>query len=1051
MTEVSGGRFLGKYEILERIGRGGMAEVFKAYHPALDRFVAIKLLHPFLADDPEFKNRFEHEAQNVAKLRHPNIVQVYDFEFDVPNESYYMVMELINGPTLKDLLFDQASEGKRFPQDDALHICRDIGRALAYAHARGMIHRDVKPANIMHDLDDDRYVLTDFGIAKIVTGPQFTASGGMLGTPAYMSPEQALGDPGDERADIYSLGVILYQLCTGRLPYDADTPLAIVLKHVNDPLPNPRDFNPDLAEGVAKIICRAMAKNPDDRYQTAQEMVDHLEDLDKAARMALTTTPAPPKVASDYTLPFGDGTTPLLGTAAPARQRRNWLGLGALALLALIAVLGGVAVIPSLLGAATAATATQAVGAVSSPSATATETGAPTPDFTATADRATLDAVLNAFVTQTAVASETFAAGTASALAATDTPVSTATATRTATAAPSPTPTPTPVPTLHTLSHPAGVLDIDFSPDGARVLTAGADGALRLWEVESGAILRVIEGRAGAVNAAAFHPTARLLASAGSDGVVRLWDEQTGALLDTLQGHNDAVTLLAFNLYGARLASAGADGTVCLWDTGAGADRLVAALNGHAGTVTDIVFSPDGTRLASAGVDGFVRLWDGASGAALAVLDAHEGAVTDIAFSPADRMTLASAGADGVIRLWDTLTGERLAEFPAQAGAITRLAYSPTGSVIGSAGADGAVRLWNAATGERLAALEGGSPVTHIAFSPDDMRLAAAGADGALVLWDRQTGTRLATFAGHAASITAVAFSWDGTLLASASADGAAQLWPVPGAAPVIIPPTRLPSPTPTTLASPTPNLTATVAACDYDYELVAQDYDPAYELSPGKFYVPIRAAFTAFITVRNTGECDWERSTALVYTEGERFNAPESVPIPYIIRVGEEHTFEIAMQAPPRNRPATGVWELRTPAGFLVGAPIEITIYAYYTSGAPSQPTTVSGTPPGGDAGGSLQFSYYFTGCQYDGQDFVCTAVVDPSGGAPPYTVTSSSGNATTAAPYAVQIRNRRCGSFAYTLSVTDSAGGTAQQERWFDVEGFANLFPEGVCSVGE
>lgn len=271
-------RTLGKYEIIERIGRGGMAEVYRGYHAALDRFVAIKLLHSFLADDPEFKDRFEKEAKNVARLRHPHIVQVFDFDYDDQGGSYYMVMELIDGPTLKDRLFELISNGQRLSVGDATRIMMETANALSYAHKRNMIHRDVKPANLMLD-EDERIVLTDFGIAKIVTGAQFTASGGMVGTPAYMAPEQGLGEAGDERSDIYSLGVIYYQMLTGRLPFDADTPLAIILKHVNDPLPDPLSTTPTLPTWAVNIIRRSLEKEPHKRYQTADEL---LEDLKKA-------------------------------------------------------------------------------------------------------------------------------------------------------------------------------------------------------------------------------------------------------------------------------------------------------------------------------------------------------------------------------------------------------------------------------------------------------------------------------------------------------------------------------------------------------------------------------------------------------------------------------------------------------------------------------------------------------------------------------------------------------------------------------------------------
>ncbi len=283
---------LGKYEIIDRLGRGGMAEVYRGYHPALDRYVAIKLLHPFLSDDPEFKDRFENEARNVAKLKHPNIVQVYDFEYDAESESYYMVMELINGLTLKDRLLELARTHGSFPVGEAVRIVRSAAEALDYAHGRGMIHRDVKPANLMLD-EGQRVVLTDFGIAKMVTGAQFTSSGGMVGTPAYMAPEQGLGEQGDERSDLYSLGVILFQFLTGRLPYDAETPLAVVLKHVNEPVPSLLDHAPQASPELDRIVRKALAKDPDERYQSAAEMAEDLALLDESGRPYLLADGAP--------------------------------------------------------------------------------------------------------------------------------------------------------------------------------------------------------------------------------------------------------------------------------------------------------------------------------------------------------------------------------------------------------------------------------------------------------------------------------------------------------------------------------------------------------------------------------------------------------------------------------------------------------------------------------------------------------------------------------------------------------------------------------------
>ncbi len=274
------GRTIGKYRIVEHLGRGGMAEVYKAYQPNLDRYVAIKMMHAFLADEKEFLSRFEREAKVVATLRHPNIVQVYDF--DAEGGVYYMVMEFISGETLKSRMQDLEAQGQWVSLDDATRIILAVGSALKYAHERGMVHRDVKPANVMITLEG-QVILTDFGIAKIVSTSNLTASGAMVGTPSYMAPEQGMGQPGDERSDIYSLGVMLYQLVLGRLPYDADTPLAVVLKHINEPLPLPKALNPDISDDLNAVILKSLEKDPHDRYQ---KVADLSADLRQAMGMS---------------------------------------------------------------------------------------------------------------------------------------------------------------------------------------------------------------------------------------------------------------------------------------------------------------------------------------------------------------------------------------------------------------------------------------------------------------------------------------------------------------------------------------------------------------------------------------------------------------------------------------------------------------------------------------------------------------------------------------------------------------------------------------------
>ncbi|MCX6067188.1 MAG: protein kinase [Chloroflexi bacterium] len=270
------GQVIGKYRVLEALGRGGMAQVYRAYHPQLDRHVALKVLRSDLVEDQEFLARFQREARAVAALRHHNIVQVFDF--DAQDDVYYMVMELLEGDSLRARLNKYRVAGQRMPLPEILRILQDVLHGLGYAHSQGLIHRDIKPANIMLTSRDEA-VLTDFGIAQIVGGAQYTASGALMGTLSYMAPEQGLRGQCDQRSDLYSLGIVLYEMLTGYTPFDADTPLAILMKHLNDPLPLPRQIDPALPEALEQIVIKVLAKEPADRYQNAEELSDALEQI----------------------------------------------------------------------------------------------------------------------------------------------------------------------------------------------------------------------------------------------------------------------------------------------------------------------------------------------------------------------------------------------------------------------------------------------------------------------------------------------------------------------------------------------------------------------------------------------------------------------------------------------------------------------------------------------------------------------------------------------------------------------------------------------------
>ena len=250
-----------RYELRERIGSGGMARVFKGWDTTLERLVAIKILHDHLADDPSFKDRFEREAKFVAGINHPNIVQVYDFNV-IDRDGYplyYMVMSYVPGKTLRETLEEMAQSGKRLSQQRILDIMLNLTDALGYAHAQGTVHRDVKPGNIIFN-ENEQAVLTDFGIARIAQSSRLTQDGVSTGTPTYMSPEQASGQAGDVRSDLYSLSVILFEMLTGSPPYDDEGGLSVMLKHLNSPVPLISDVlgtpNPKLDLFIQKALAK---------------------------------------------------------------------------------------------------------------------------------------------------------------------------------------------------------------------------------------------------------------------------------------------------------------------------------------------------------------------------------------------------------------------------------------------------------------------------------------------------------------------------------------------------------------------------------------------------------------------------------------------------------------------------------------------------------------------------------------------------------------------------------------------------------------------------
>jgi tRNA A-37 threonylcarbamoyl transferase component Bud32 len=261
-----------RFRLDEKIGSGGMSTVYRAFDPMLERWVAIKLMHRDISDDPDQLERFRREARAVARLSHPHVVTVIDFGED--DGTPYIVLEYVEGETLKERI----RRLDRLPVAEAVAYAIEVGRALTCAHSAHLVHRDVKPQNVLIDMEG-RAKVTDFGIARSLEVDGLTATGRVLGTTDYVSPEQALGRDVGEQSDVYSLGIVLFEMLTGQVPFRADSQVAVAMKHVKDPLPDVQQIRPEVSAALAAVVERATAKELRNRYATAEDMVADLEDV----------------------------------------------------------------------------------------------------------------------------------------------------------------------------------------------------------------------------------------------------------------------------------------------------------------------------------------------------------------------------------------------------------------------------------------------------------------------------------------------------------------------------------------------------------------------------------------------------------------------------------------------------------------------------------------------------------------------------------------------------------------------------------------------------